>query len=104
MCGEGLTKSQMKINQTIFDESENESDLKMGRIFTLNASKIDVDLTSSSDENIPGKKQSIETTQSFESSHNSDKGMDRSNQSKKGEKSKESSEVSSDDKFEHCKL
>ncbi len=39
MCGEGLSKAQLKIDETILDESENESDLKSGRLFSLCASE-----------------------------------------------------------------
>ena len=102
MCGEGLTKSQMKINQTIFDESENESDVKSGRIFTLNASKANDYLSSNNTyEDDSGKRDSSITSGCDNSVKIKPYGLD---ESKKIVKSKDSSEVSSDDKFELCKL
>lgn len=35
ICGDGMSKEQLRINETILDESENESDYKNGRIYSL---------------------------------------------------------------------
>ena len=35
MCGDGMSLEQLRINETILDESENESDVKNGLIYSL---------------------------------------------------------------------
>lgn len=35
ICGDGMTREQLRINETILDESENESDAKKGLIYSL---------------------------------------------------------------------
>ena len=119
MCGEGLTKAQLKIDETILDESENESDFKNGRIFTLHGSRLEEDL--SSDENRMLKKTAgaqvifesdcneddrlpvklVKYTDASDSS--SSRGKNRALNGGNIKKRMETSEDTSDDKLENCK-
>lgn len=118
MCGEGLSKAQLKVDETILDESENESDFRNGRIFTLHGSRIEEDL--SSDENrmlketqpttgaqiildsceeddLPEQRKTKETD-------SSDAASNKARQTNRNRNKKVSSEDTSDDKYEQCKL
>lgn len=118
MCGEGLSKAQLKIDETILDESENESDFRNGRIFTLHGSRIEKDLSSDEnrmlkeiqpttgaqiildsceEDNLPKQKKTKETD-------SSDSARNKARPSNRNRNKKVSSEDTSDDKYEKCKL
>ena len=73
ICGDGMSKTQLRVDDTILDESENESDLKSGKIYSLFETQIQD--SADEDENL------IEDNKKTSSS---------------------TSEDTSDDKFENC--
>ncbi len=117
MCGEGLSKAQLKIDETILDQSENESDLRSGRIFSLCASRIEEDLSYGSDENpcqpktiaIATKAEIRNESRKLGNGENCLKVSDSASSGTSGDFMKSSprrnqtSEETSDDKFEKCK-
>ncbi len=115
MCGEGLSKAQLKIDETVLDQSENESDLRSGRIFSLCASRIEEDLSYGSDENscqpkpIAISTKQTETRNESKKLRNGENCLKVSDSASSGDLMKSSprrnqtSEETSDDKFEKCK-
>lgn len=114
ICGEGLSSAQLKIDETILDESENESDLRSGKIFSLCASKIEEDLNSSNDGNTLPDEPIMTSTQAIvksdivvedslcEDFQKYETNLSSNNAEVEKKKDTISSE-SSDDKFEKCK-